>query len=273
MKASGVPDRPLGDQQRPAFDEAYFRSWNYESVNFGRFSQYWWARRYYATLVRRYQRSGRLLEIGCGLGHLLSRLEDRFETYGIDVSEFAIERARETAPRSRLQVLEAERIDSFGPAFFDAVVGLHLIEHLEQPEAVLQKCAYISRPGALLLLATPNLRAPFIRLKGAEWHGYKDPTHINMKKPEEWHDLIEACGYRVLKIFSDGLWNVPYLPWIPPKLQLLVFGLPATLQVILGGTFNPVRLGENAVIVARREAAGAEGASDCLKEQHGGGAS
>jgi len=256
MNAPEMPDRPGAERQEPGFDESYFRSWNYESVSFGRFSQYWWARRYYARLARRYQGSGRVLEIGCGLGHLLSRLEDHFETYGIDVSEYAIERARETARRSRLQVLPAENVDTFGPAFFDAIVALHVIEHVGDPEAVLSKCAYVSRPGALLLLATPNLQAPLIRLKGAEWHGYKDPTHVNLKQPDEWCRLLDGCGYRVVKIFGDGLWNVPYLPWIPAKLQLVFFGLPAILQVTLGGTFNPLRLGENAVIIARKAGAG-----------------
>lgn len=248
----GTPEKRNLDEKTRAFDEGYFHSGNYESVNFGRFSQYWWARRYYAGLVRRFKRSGRVLEIGCGLGHLLLRLEKGFETYGIDVSEFAIERAREAAPSAHLQVMPAQDIDTFEQGFFDAIVGLHVIEHLEDPESVLRKCAHISKPGALILLATPNLRAPFIRLKGSEWHGYKDPTHINLKYPEEWRRLVEASGYRVLKLFSDGLWNVPYLPWIPAKLQLAVFGLPAALQLAVGGAFNPIRLGESAIIIARK---------------------
>ncbi len=257
MKTPSVPNKPGASGQRPAFDEEYFRSWNYQSVSFGRFSQYWWARRYYAGLVRRHQRSGRVLEIGCGLGHLLSRLEKDFETYGIDVSEYAIKRAGDVTPHSHLEVLPAEGIDKFGPAFFDSIVGLHVVEHLEDPEDVVRKCAHISKPGALLLLATPNLRAPFIRLKGDEWHGYKDPTHISMKYPDEWRRLIENSGYRVLKMFGDGLWNVPYLPHIPAKAQLLVFGLPGALQVLVGGTFNPLRLGENVIILARKAADGA----------------
>lgn len=251
-----MAETPRAEEQRKAaFDEEYFHSRNYEAVTFRRFSQYWWARRYYATLVRRYARSGRVLEIGCGLGHMLARLEDDFETYGTDVSSFAIEQAREVAPRSHLQVLPAEGVDAFEAGFFDAIVGLHVVEHLEDPEAVVRKLARISKAGALLLLATPNLRAPFIKLKGDEWHGYKDPTHINMKQPEEWRALLERSGYKVEKVFSDGLWNVPYIPVIPAKLQLLIFGWPAALQVLLGGTFNPLRLGEDAVIIARKRGA------------------
>lgn len=238
--------------QAVRYDESYFRSYNYEGASLGRFSMYWWARRYYATLVKRRRHSGRLLEIGCGLGHLLARLENRFETFGIDISEYAVAQARRVARRSTVEVLPAEGIDRFGPDAFDVIVALHLMEHLHDPALVLRKCAQVSRRGGLLLMTTPNLRAPFIRLKGEEWQGYKDKTHINMKEPHVWRQLLEASGFRVEKVFGDGLWNVPYVTFIPARIQLAFFGLPAAVQTLTGTTFNPARLGENLIILAEK---------------------
>jgi hypothetical protein len=51
---------------------------------------------------------------------------------------------------------------------------------------------------------------------------------------------------------GDGLWDVPYPPVIPAKLQLAVFGLPGFVQVVTGVPPIPVRRGEGLIVVARR---------------------
>ena len=79
----------MGENQtdyRQHYTEEYFRKWNYSDRGLGRFSMYWFARRYYAALIRRYAPpgGGKLLEMGCGLGHLLRLLQDDFDCVGID---------------------------------------------------------------------------------------------------------------------------------------------------------------------------------------------
>jgi 2-polyprenyl-3-methyl-5-hydroxy-6-metoxy-1,4-benzoquinol methylase len=234
------------------FNKDYFRSYNYEKVTFKKYSMYWWARRYYAGLIRRRLKGGRIIEIGCGLGHLLGNLEGDFETYGVDISAYAIEEARRNAPRTCLKQLSAEEVDTFGPEFFDGVIILHVVEHLKDPLAVLKSCNLITRKGGLLLFTTPNLKAPFRRLKGKEWQGIKDKTHISLHEPEEWRTMAEDAGYHMETLCTDGLWNVPYLPLIPSFLQLFIFGTPAAIQVLTCSTFNPVWLGENLIIIARK---------------------
>ena len=110
----------------------------------------------------------------------------------------------------------------------------------------------MTKPGGLLMIATPNTEAPFAKRKGPQWYAARDPTHISLKSPDEWTSLIQQAGYRVRRAFGDGMWDVPYVPVIPSQLQLLFFGLPAVLQVLSSIPFIPVRLSESLILVAER---------------------
>lgn len=230
----------------PGYGERFYEGYG------GLLNQYWWARRFYAQLIKRHKRSGKLLEIGCGLGHVLRRLEDQFETYGIDVSGYAIERARTNTPRSQLRVATAEEAGSL-PGPFDVIAAFHVVEHLEDPAAVLKQCARMTAPGGILVIATPNTEAPFAKRKGDRWYANTDPTHCSLKPPREWIDLVRDAGYHIRRTFGDGLWDVPYVPVIPAKLQLLLFGLPGIVQTMTALPFIPVRFGEALILVAERD--------------------
>jgi SAM-dependent methyltransferase len=235
-----------------AYGEDYFRSGNYGRLNTGWTGRYFWARRFYAALVRRYCPAGRVLEIGCGLGHALARLQDRYEACGIDISPYAIDAAKSIAPRAELKVMPAENIGEFGEDSFNAILAVHVFEHLEDPRAVARSCREVLAPDGVLIMGTPNLEAPLRGRKGRRWHGYKDPTHISLKPPGEWREIIGSTGLRVERSFGDGMWDVPYVPLVPAKLQLAILGLPAVLQTLACVPFIPPRLSESLIIVARK---------------------
>ena len=239
-----------------AFDESYFRTHTYARVSFARFSQYWWSNRFYAILARRYgRRGGTLLEVGCGLGHLVGQLERSFSTAAVDVNLHALREARAVAPRSHLEAASAERLP-FARGSFDVVIIKHIIEHLPRPELAIAELGRVLRPGGLLLFSTPNLESLLRPLKGDRWIGYQDPTHISLKPPEAWLDLLrDAGGMHVMRVFGDGFWDVPYVPLVPAALQKVIFGGPGGLQAVSGVVFLPRRWGESMIVVARRRGA------------------
>ena len=246
-----------GDPQEKGshpFDEAYFKSGAYAEVSFNRYSQYWWSNRYYAKLVKRHAPpQGRVLEVGCGLGHLLGWLVDRYQVYGTDINAWALVQARRNVPAAHFTLQSAEDLGGFPDATFQAVIAKHVVEHLPHPEQAVAEMSRILAPGGMLLLATPNLDSAMRSVKKEKWIGYKDLTHISLKAPAEWLEMLRLNRLAPQRVFSDGFWDAPYMPVIPVSLQKAFFGAPGGLQAILGWSMIPVRMGESLIVIAERD--------------------
>jgi 2-polyprenyl-3-methyl-5-hydroxy-6-metoxy-1,4-benzoquinol methylase len=102
-------------------------------------------------------RSGRVLDFGCGEGHLAAHVEaSRY--LGVDVSARAVATARATYPTHTFQVVEETeaweaRVDL---GQFDTIVALAVIEHLSNPQQTLCSLRRLTAPGGRVILTTPH---------------------------------------------------------------------------------------------------------------------
>ncbi|HET6596074.1 MAG TPA: class I SAM-dependent methyltransferase [Anaerolineales bacterium] len=235
-----------------AFDEKYFSTHTYANITFAKYSMYWWSNRFHAILARRYGKLGsRLLEVGSGMGHLVGQLEDTFQTSGIDLNHWAVSKSKDVAQRTHLQTASAQELP-FSDHSFNVVIIKHIVEHLPEPQKAIREIGRVTESGGTLILATPNLDSLLKPWKGEAWIGYQDPTHISLKRPIEWLSLIEGAGFEVIKVFSDGFWDVPYVRYIPSQIQKLFFGSLGGLQAVTGFVFLPMRWGESIIVIARK---------------------
>jgi SAM-dependent methyltransferase len=236
-----------------SFDDKYFSTDTYKNVSFAKYSQYWWSNRFFAILARRYgQRGVRLLEVGSGLGHLVSQLEGNFVTTAVDVNHWALVQSKPVAPRTSLQVASAEDLP-FPDGSFGVIIIKHVVEHLPHPGKAISELGRVMVQGGLLILATPNLASLSRSWKKDRWIGYQDRTHISLKPPLEWLGMIKGAGFKVKRVFSDGFWDVPYIPLLPGSLQKLIFGSLGGLQAVSGLIFLPIRWGESILVVASKQ--------------------
>lgn len=112
----------------------------------------------YAWVRRHLPRVGRLLEIGCGEGTNMEVLaQDAGEWFGCDLSELAARRA--VARGAVVIVADAERLP-FAPGSFAAVVAISVIEHLPDPESVIERAIEALAPGGRLLILSPQYGGP-----------------------------------------------------------------------------------------------------------------
>ncbi len=102
----------------------------------------------------------RLLEVGCGPGHLSVRLaRDRgFEVTGLDLDPSMVERARANAACEggaadglRFEVGDVAALP-FADQSFDVVVSTMSMHHWDDPQAGLAEIARVLRPGGRALI-------------------------------------------------------------------------------------------------------------------------
>lgn len=235
----------------------YFKSGPYKGAKISGlakyFGKYYWARRFYAKLISRVTpKKGRVLEIGCGFGDLLKFLENDYETLGTDISQDAMSEAAKRLQKTKLYVSKAEELGKLGRNKFDTIIASHILEHLKSPEIVINLIAKLLKGQGVIFIVVPNPDSVGRKLKGKNWVGYRDKTHISLFKPQKWFKLLQENGFVIRKIFGDGLWDSPYFPFIPKIIQQLIFGFPAIIQTLLAMPFIPISLGESIVIIARK---------------------
>ncbi|MDP6674806.1 MAG: class I SAM-dependent methyltransferase, partial [Gammaproteobacteria bacterium] len=142
------------------YDEQYFKE-TYGFDGLRKFDIHWWSIRWYASLAARRLRAiggSRILEIGCGHGFMLARLERQFDTFGIDISSYGIEQAARFAPDSICDVADVEKSlpSQFEPGSFDLVVAKYVFEHIRNPLQAVRVAASMLRPGGELFFSVPN---------------------------------------------------------------------------------------------------------------------
>lgn len=136
---------------------------------------------------------GRLLEVGCGDGWLLSALAGRgWNVEGVDFDPSAIAAARARGFDVRQGSLEAQ---AYPDASFDAVVMVHVVEHVPDPSALLRECLRVLKPGGALVAVTPNGAGLGHRWFGPDWRGLEPPRHLHIFTPRALRKIARDAGF------------------------------------------------------------------------------
>jgi 2-polyprenyl-3-methyl-5-hydroxy-6-metoxy-1,4-benzoquinol methylase len=148
---------------------------------------------------------GRILDIGCGMGFLLSGLNPGWERYGVEVSRLAAENASKWGNIHIGELAGAGYQDDF----FDMVVMYHVLEHMEDPISAIIEVRRILKPEGILLLGTPDFDSGCARRFGKNYRLLHDDTHISLFTNDSMHRFLRDYGF-IIDSVKYPFFDTPY---------------------------------------------------------------
>jgi SAM-dependent methyltransferase len=145
---------------------------------------------------------GRLLDVGCGAGHLLQVARSRgWDVHGIEISASALQHLRALG----IPAFEGDLLDAhFPPDAFDLIYLSEVIEHVLMPRKWFAELGRILKPNGVLLLTTPNRNSLTRVLLGGDWRVFRS-DHVNYFTASFLRRALEREGLRIARIGTRNL--------------------------------------------------------------------
>lgn len=185
-----------------------------------------------------------LIDVGCGRGKLWSRLRARFaKCIGVDA-------VRYPGLPSDIELCETQ-LDSCAIALpgevADAVVCSETIEHVENPRALMRELSRLAKPGAWLIVTTPNqlslasLMTLLVKHRFSYFQDVHYPAHLTALLEVDLMRIAAECGLDDARIEFTASGRVPLTASHYPKFLSRAF---------------PRALSDNVLLAARKASTG-----------------
>jgi SAM-dependent methyltransferase len=109
-------------------------------------------------------------------------------------------RAEATGRRFGVEVVVSDAVSPGVRGSFDVITMWHVLEHLPDPRAALDRAASLLRPGGTVIVSVPNNDSLQARLGGDTWLHLDIARHICHFNPGSLSQLVEHAGLEVERI-------------------------------------------------------------------------
>tara|TARA_B110000967_G_C18838227_1_gene537946 strand:+ start:622 stop:1350 length:729 start_codon:yes stop_codon:yes gene_type:complete len=161
------------------------------------------------------QKTSSLLEIGTGSGFLTSFLEKKYSNisiHGLEYDSRLVELTKSKLSKSIVSQGNAEDFDLSQK--FDLIVSLQVIEHLYNPEKMLECVKKHLKDDGVFIFTTPNLGCLSDIVMKEKWHGYRF-DHVSLKSRKDWDELLSQNKFQKLYSGSTFFSGIPILNKFP----------------------------------------------------------
>ena len=151
-------------------------------------------------LIRKYQRSGDLLDVGCGVGNFLNQARKAgFSVQGVETHEEFREAAKANDGIDvRTGIFEQMDLPK---SHYKVVTMWETLEHIYDPKAAVGKAFEILAPMGILAISVPNL-ANFGFFVLREYSSHRGGEHINFFSPATLSRMLSDNGFTIVEVHT-----------------------------------------------------------------------
>jgi 2-polyprenyl-3-methyl-5-hydroxy-6-metoxy-1,4-benzoquinol methylase len=153
------------------------------------------------NLIKKFIPSGKLLDIGCGVGWFLEAAKSEgFEIYGQEISS---ELADYTSESLGIKVF-TEEISNIKQKF-DVITMFDLIEHVMDPKKLILESKALLNPGGIIVAFTPNFDSLGIQLLRETSSLICPPAHLTYFTKKSVEKLAMDSGLELVHLETKGM--------------------------------------------------------------------
>ena len=198
MEKGGNETERKGENMNFQYDEKYFIK-NYSSSFYSRYiiMRNNFMKKEINKLVEPF---GRLLEVGFGNGNLLEFFKDDFDTYGLDISQFAIEKIRERYNPMHFKICDISKKKIPFDKKFNVIFAINIIEHMDNPEFALQNVFNSLEKNGIFVVYFPTISNIFSKIQYKIFYDVEE--HIFRPSIDSVKGLFRQIGFNLCKEYS-----------------------------------------------------------------------
>lgn len=207
--------------------------------------------------IKRHKPGGKLLDVGCAMGFFVElALQEGFDAYGFDPSEYAVGNAGKLNGHKRITHGAIHTVN-YLPKSFDIITLFDVFEHLVDPQRDLRTLFGLLKDDGILVIATGNTQSTMAKLFGRRWTFYIPPQHLFFFHHENLVTLLGKEQFEPMRWFGIGKWvslrYVLHLGRTTGESKVARFLYNALSQSPLRKLPLYLPLGDNMVVIARKK--------------------
>ena len=159
---------------------------------------------------------GKLLDVGSGTGNFVNEMkENEWQVTGLEPDSDA---RKVAAQLYGLQLKDTGELFQLQPEGFDAVTLWHVLEHVHDLHAYIQRLKVLLSKKGKLFIAVPNYTSLDSQVYKEHWAAYDVPRHLYHFSPKSMNILMENNGLKIIK-YKPMWYDSFYISLLSSKYQ------------------------------------------------------